>query len=246
MPRRRRAQADSNLFSIDFDYIETVLQEANAQIVSKAENILDEGSVFQGPITSNNEAEKLKTLVTNIRSQMREVSRARLSDGRPFSEAAKVIKEWFGKTEDRLKALDNRLSDILSDYTARLASEAEAVRQRNAERERISIEGTQAPEALPRRPVGITLQGDPVVSVAMPTSQPSFEEDFEEEPEPEMPDVNLEWRVKNYSVDKLDITLLMPYLSDFAIKTALSNHLKENGPNLLEGVEYEQVVAKNL
>ena len=80
----------------------------------------------------------------------------------------------------------------------------------------------------------------------MPIPQPSSEEDFEEEPEPEMPDVNLEWRVKNYSMDKLDITLLMPYLSDFAIKTALSNHLKENGPNLLEGVEYEQVVAKNL
>jgi len=246
MPRQRRVQANSNLFAIDFDYIEATLHEANAQMISQAESILDEGSVFQGPISTNAEADQLKNLVLNIRNQMKDVSRARLSDGRPFTEATKVVKEWFGKTENRLKALDSRLSGILSVYTSQLAREAEAVRLRNAERERLARQEANIPEEQPRRPVGVSVDGTPIVSVSLPPAQPRVEVDFEEEAEPEVPDVDLEWRVKSYSADRLDFNELIPYLSDFAIKTALNNHLKENGPNLLEGVEYEQVVAKNL
>ena len=246
MPRRTRKQNDSNLFAIDFDYIETVLQEANAKLISSSENILDEGSVIEGPISSNAEAAELKSLVTNLRANIKEVGNARLSDGRPFSEASKVVKEWFGKTETRLKALDKRLSGILSEYTASVAREAEAVRQRNAEIERIARAQEEAEAEAQEKTIGVTVDGTPIISATLPIPDTTTRLDPQKEPEPEVPDVALEWRVKNYSIENLNLNDLAQYFSDYGIMTALNNHLKANGPNILEGVTYEQVVAKKL
>ena len=52
----------------------------------------------------------------------------------------------------------------------------------------------------------------------------------------------LKWKVESYNEDILDYNILKPFLSEYYVKLALNAHLKANGPNLLEGVEYKRQV----
>ena len=53
--------------------------------------------------------------------------------------------------------------------------------------------------------------------------------------------VPLAWQVKGYNISNLPLEELREYFSDHSVRMALKKHLDNNGPNLLEGVEYEQI-----
>ena len=242
---RRRKTQNSNLFAIDFDAIENVLQDANAPLISAAEDLLDRGSLIQ-EVVDTSDAENLKEIVAQIRDQGKQLSKARLSDGRPFTDASSLVKNWFGKTEDRLKALDRRLSGILASYVSRVAAEAEEVRRRNDERERAAAASQPSNDVPQDVQIGSSLSGESIVTVNTPEVAVPVEQEVELEIEPEVPDVKLEWQVKSFNRGQLNLEEIAPYLTDNAIKVALNAHLKDNGPNVLNGVTYEQVVAKKI
>ena len=102
---RRRKTQNSNLFAIDFDAIENVLQDANAPLISAAEDLLDRGSLIQ-EIFDTSDAENLKEIVAQIREQGKQLSKARLSDGRPFTDASSVVKNLVW--QDRGQAQSSR------------------------------------------------------------------------------------------------------------------------------------------
>ena len=52
----------------------------------------------------------------------------------------------------------------------------------------------------------------------------------------------LKWSVESFNKLILDYNVLKPFLSDYYVKLALSAHLKANGPNLIDGVEYKRKV----
>ena len=52
----------------------------------------------------------------------------------------------------------------------------------------------------------------------------------------------LKWSVESFNKQILDYNVLKPFLSDYYVKLALSAHLKANGPNLIDGVEYKRKV----
>ena len=52
----------------------------------------------------------------------------------------------------------------------------------------------------------------------------------------------LKWSVESFNKQILDYNVLKPFLSDYYVKLALSAHLKANGPNLSDGVEYKRKV----
>ena len=52
----------------------------------------------------------------------------------------------------------------------------------------------------------------------------------------------LKWSVESFNKQILDYNILKPFLSDYYVKLALSAHLKANGPNLIDGVEYKRKV----
>ena len=243
---RRPQVQNSNLFAIDFEAIENVLRDANAPLISAAEDLLDTGSLIQEPIRSNREADDLKDIVVRVREHSRQLSKARLSDGRPFTDASKLVKDWFGKTENRLKALDKRLSGLLASYTSNVAAEAEEIRRRNEDRERIAREAEAEVGNEEGNHIGSSLSGEPIVTVVAPPSRASEIIEVENEPEPEVPDVNLEWQVRSFDRDRLNPQEIFPYLTDNALKLAINAHIKDYGPNLLDGVEYEQIVARRL
>ena len=225
---------NSNLFSIDFEAIETVLEDANKLLLSKAEEIISKAHDYPDQINGVTEAEELKSFLAQLRLQTKEVAKARLSDGRPFSDASKVVKEWFGKIEDRLKAADKRASKALSSYATALHKQAEEIRQRNEEKQRDLQHGTI--------PIVQASDGKEIIS-AKPTA--SYEDEGMEK-ELEIPDVPLVWQVKNYDIYQLDLEKIKHHLSDYAIKNAINSYIKKHGPHQLSGVEYEQIVAKNL
>lgn len=72
-----------------------------------------------------------------------------------------------------------------------------------------------------------------------------LEQDENEDSNPEVivnQNFEIKWKVESYNKEILDYNLLKPFLSEYYVKLALNAHLKANGPNLLEGVEYKRQV----
>lgn len=93
----KRYSRGSNLFSIDLQAIELVLEEANENLLARSEELLGAASKFEEEIASNEQAEMTAEFLKELRRQVKDVSKARLADGRPFSEAAKVENYGFPK-----------------------------------------------------------------------------------------------------------------------------------------------------
>ena len=182
--------------------------------------------------------EELKQFLRQLRNHTREVSRARLSDGRPFTDATDVVKKWFGKTENRLKEADTKLAPILEIYVSKLASEAEDIRRRNAELEESLNENVSQEPAV----IGTIFSGEPLVTV----NNPSEDNPIQLEEVPEQPNVEMIWQVNEFIRSELDLEKLRPFFTESAIKKAINAHIKSCGPNQIDGATYQQVVSKNL
>ena len=223
----------SNLFSIDLDVIEIVLADANDALIQNANDLLNEANIFDGEIRSLEQAEKLREFIKSLRSQTKEVSNARLSDGRPFTDAATVVKNWFGETENKLKAIEKQLSKKLAHFTSKAQREAEEVRRRNAE---LKSASENEPNV-----VGVTNSGETIVQVNNRNQRSN--QDFENIPP--APEIELALQVQSYHRDSIDLESLRPFLTDYAIKNAINAHVKKTGMQL-DGVVYEEVVTKNI
>lgn len=237
---KKRKSRDSNLFSIDFDAIERILLEANQTLIDRVSKIILDASSFSEGVDSADSAEKLKSYLKNLRSLKRELSAARLSDGRPFTEATKVVKKWFAYHDNKLDSLDDKFSEILANYTQNIQEEVDRIRQANEEitknKDEIGLKTTET--------IGETYSGETIIK-----SETNEENQIYSEPVetiPEIPNIDLEWEVVSFDIDKLSLEILKPYLTDYSIMTALNNHLKEKGPNILEGVKYKKRLAKKL
>ena len=76
--------------------------------------------------------------------------------------------------------------------------------------------------------------------------------DLEDEPEQQEDPINidpevarnfeLDWEIESINTNVLDYNELKPYLSSYYVKLALNKHLKEFGPNQIEGVTYRRKV----
>jgi hypothetical protein len=95
----------SNLYSIDFDALRSVLAEANAHLAKKQELLLAEiGQTRLADLSQDKSvrlAKKLKALIKDLRD-------ARLTDGAPFRRASDLIKAYFSELDKPLsKALES-------------------------------------------------------------------------------------------------------------------------------------------
>jgi len=221
-----RKTKNSNLFNINFDTIEASLADANSKLVGETESLLLSANQLPEQVGNNEEADDLKKFIQKLRNQIKEVASARLSDGRPFSEAKNVIKHWFLNTEDELKAKNKTLSERLVKYTSQIVHEASNQKDRK--------ENTT---------IGISFAGDPVVSVNVTTPNLNLNEGSLNI---EIPDVPLHWEVKSFNRDLIPIEKIRHYFTENSIRQALNKHLHDNGPHQLLGVEYIHALDKNL
>lgn len=240
MPQKQ--YRNSNLFSIDFGAIEAVLEDANAPIISQSELLISKALQYPDEIYENATAEEMQFFLAQLRLQAKQVAQARLSDGRSFSDAGKVVQSWFGNTENKLKTADKRIAKTLSSYAANLHAQAEDVRRRNEEKQRFL--GEEAPKKDVQ--IGQSISGESIITAKPPNSVEGYALEGGLEIEPELPSVSLVWQVKDFDINQLDLEKLRSFLTPFAIKNAINSHIKKYGANQISGVEYEQTVASKL
>ena len=213
---------DSNLFKIDFDAIERVLADANAQLIDRVKYTIRKIESLPSEAHTKADIENVKIVLGEIRQLSKDVRKARLSDGRPFSEATKRVKKWFASWETTLSSIDATLSQNLEEAAKRASSSIS---------KGVTTEGAKDFE-----PIGVSIEGELVVQA---TSDPG--------PEPEEPPlVPLSWQPVAFDRHLIGLEELRPFLTDNAIMMAIRKHMEVNGPNTLKGVTYERKLKKDL
>jgi len=110
---------NSNLFSIDLDEIENIITDANIQLLKQFEILQNKLIAIPKQISNQNENKEAKKIIIELKDIMSDFKKARLEDGRPFTEATKIIKNWFNIREYELKTslkdLNKKVSDFLLD-----------------------------------------------------------------------------------------------------------------------------------
>jgi hypothetical protein len=110
---------NSNLFSIDLDEIENIITDANIELLKQFEILQNKLIAIPKQISNQNENKEAKKIITELKDIMSDFKKARLEDGRPFTEATKIIKNWFNIREYELKTslkdLNKKVSDFLLD-----------------------------------------------------------------------------------------------------------------------------------
>ena len=107
---------DSNLFKIDFEAIHNRLNEANKDLIDKAKNTINSISDIPEKIRNDHDLEILKIKLKNIHIMKNDLRNNRLRDGRPFSDAKKIVENFFGSYEKSFKDISEFLNSKASAY----------------------------------------------------------------------------------------------------------------------------------
>ena len=100
----RSGKANSNLFAIDYDAIETTLGDANERLIKRSADLLAAFSRMPNSLLSDEDVTSARRFAGQLDDATKEARRARLSDGRPFKDAAATVKAFFDGIEKPIKA----------------------------------------------------------------------------------------------------------------------------------------------
>lgn len=224
-----RTPRGRNLFAIDQSAIEATLTEANEPLLKRRDALMTTFEKMPPSLETTEQIDEAMTLASSVNDLLGEAKQARLSDGRPFSDATKTVRDFF-------KRIDGPLNAILSALTERATTAANRQRRLAEEREREAVsEGVEHTEEQPEQaeptPVVRSRSGQPIISVEAEIAAAAGGDQAE---------IPLEWVVADFDRASVDLESLRPFLTDSAIKNACSKHLAEHGPNKLTGVTYEE------
>ena len=114
MPENRSTY--SNLFSVNLDEIENIITDANSELLKQFEDLQEKITTIPEKISNENENKEAKKILSELKILISDFKKARLDDGRPFSDASKIIKNWFNDREQKLKTNLNSLNKKISDF----------------------------------------------------------------------------------------------------------------------------------
>jgi hypothetical protein len=203
-----------NLFAIDYASIDSTLTEANRILLDRRDVLMTDFGLLPESLQTTPDIDVAQDFAKKINELLDEAKRARLDDGRPFTEASKTVKGFFDRIDGPLKA-------ILAELTSRITDAAK--RQQRLAALEAANNATVSPA-----PAAITAYtGKPIATVvSIQSGTPSVPA--------------LEWVVEDFDRQNLDLDALRPYLTDAAILAACRKHLEAHGPNKLRGVMYDQ------
>ncbi|MCC6736906.1 MAG: hypothetical protein IT534_12380 [Bauldia sp.] len=226
MPKTPRGR---NLFAIDQASIESTLAEANGALITGRDRLLRAFRAIPESLDTIEDIEKSQAFAQDLDDLLTEAKKARLSDGKPFTEAGKTVKEFFARIEGPLKATMDELHHRVTQAALRQRRKAAEEAARLAAAEAAARRGA---EVLPLRPPP---SPEPVAIVR---GQGGASVITKVEPSANIP---LVWVVDGFDRDAIDLEALRAYLTDAAILAACKKHLEAHGPNTLPGVSYDQV-----
>lgn len=230
MPKPPRGR---NLFAIDQAQIESTLSEANHALIVGRDKLLRAFRTIPDSLDTIEDIDKAQAFAAELEELQGEARKARLSDGKPFTEAGKTVKDFFARIEGPLKAtmdeLHRRVTQAALRQQRRAAEEARAAAaaEAAAARRGAQILPLHRPPAVPEAIAIVRGQeGAPVITKVEPSSQ-----------------IPLQWIVEGFDRTAIDLEALRPYVTDAAILAACKKHLDDHGPNKLPGVTYGQTAA---
>jgi len=221
---RRTHQHGSNLFKIDLDTVLKTIKDVNKDLLINTDKLLNELENLPKNLSNDIELKVVQDFIVKLSQHKKEVAQSRLSDSKPFSEATKKIKNWYGAIEDKLKIVENNLSNIVNLYVNKQFQEESTVEKDNTNQE--------------NGVVGLDYSGEPIVSIN--NNQTSYIEK-----KSILYNLKTTWEIESFDRDEVPIEELRQYFSDYSIKLALSKHMTKNGPNKLAGVKYARTLDKH-
>ncbi|MBU7580203.1 MAG: hypothetical protein KAF27_06990 [Porphyrobacter sp.] len=111
--------ANSNLFHIDEDGIRRTLAEANASLFRRRDALIEARS----RMTQRTPSDDLNDLLAQLRSLQKEAKGAKISDGRSFNRAVKVVKTFF---DELLQPVEESIASITREAERRRDAETSA------------------------------------------------------------------------------------------------------------------------
>jgi hypothetical protein len=224
-----RTPRGRNLFAIDQASIESTLAEANGALITGRDKLLRAFRTIPESLDTIEDIDRAQAFAKDLDDLLTEAKKARLSDGKPFTEAGKTVKDFFARIEGPLKATMDELHQRVTQAARR--------QQRKAAEEAAHV---AAAEAAARRSADVLPLRPPAAPepVAIVRGQGGASVITKVEPSASIP---LVWIVDGFDRDAIDLEALRPHLTDAAILAACRKHLAAHGPNALLGVTYDQV-----
>ena len=239
---KKYASEGSNLFKIEIDTVLNRIEEANEELLSKANNLFQEVEAINLNINNDEELKSFINFTAKLKVLSKEISKAKLADSRPFTNATKEIKKWFDDIGNKSKSLEANLSQKANFYIAKKLQEKKE-REREIEKQK-SLEnnvesGDELYEANDEEEVlGTDYTGQKIIS----ENRDDNNSEIKNEDESVLDDINLSWEIESFDESILDIEKLRNFFSNYAYQTAIKKHLDANGPNQINGVKYKQVI----
>jgi hypothetical protein len=211
----------SNLFAIDFDALVNAIQEANAPLAKRCQDLIDAGDRFPSDLSNDDQVGRAHKFARLLDMQIKECSKARLNDTKPFKDVTKKIESFFRTFEDRLKSVQGRVLDALS----RVALRARADNQRSTVTYSDVDADAESAESPSTKTTIVNTQTGQVYASVLPSERTADV----------IPTV---WKIDSISRLDIDLEALRPYLTTHALLQAANKHLSVHGPHSLRGAAY--------
>jgi hypothetical protein len=228
MPTLRFRRDNDALFNINHNEIKRALSDANAPLVLRANELIQNALSINLDELSNEKLIEVKHVIKDVKETLKELSKTRIKDGKPLANAVSIVKEFFGQYENSLKSALEILSNKAIEIHETLTTEVNPNNQNN------EIVNTDRNT----HSLGNINNGAPIISAA--TQNNEIVQDQREIIVVE--NINHKWAVESFNRDVLDLDTLKVYFTDHAIKNALNAHLREHGPNVFNGVNYKKIL----
>ena len=228
MPTLRFRRDNDALFNINHNEIKRALSDANAPLVLKANQLIENALSINYDEINNEKLVEVKNIINDVKDVLKELSRTRIKDGKPLTSAVNVVKEFFGQYENNLKSSLEVLSSKAIEIHETLTAQVNA---NNLTNEVVINEEHE-------HSLGNTNNGASIISA---TTQNNEEAQNQGETIV-VEDINHKWAVESFNRDVLDFETLRVFFTDHAIKNALNAHLREHGPDAINGVNYKKIL----
>ena len=229
MPTLRFRRDNDALFNINHNEIKRALSDANAPLVLKANKLIENALSINYDEINNEKLVEVKQVIKEVKDVLKELSRTRIKDGKPLTSAVNVVKEFFGQYENNLKSSLEVLSSKAIEIHDTLTAQVNA---NNPTQEVVDNEEQE-------HSLGNTNDGASIISVVSQNN----EEPQEQVETVVVEDIDHKWTVESFNRDVLDFETLRVFFTDHAIKNALNAHLRDHGPNILNGVNYKKILG---
>lgn len=228
MPTLRFRRDNDALFNINHNEIKRALSDANAPLVLKANQLIENALSINYDEINNEKLVEVKNIINEVKDVLKELSRTRIKDGKPLTGAVNVVKEFFGQYENNLKSslevLSSKAIEIHETLTAQVNTNNLTNEVVNNEEHEHSLGGTN--------------NGASIISAITQNN----EEAQDQVETIVVEDINHKWAVESFNRDLLDLETLRMFFTDHAIKNALTAHLREHGPDVINGVNYKKIL----